>query len=195
MRRTAFDALVSACGLILTATLIVAGVLLIWTSNFVGNNVQSQLASQKIYFPAMGSAKLASNPEIRQYVTPYAGEQVVNGQQAEVFADHLIAVDLQTIGGGETYSQLAAQSAAQPKNAKLAAEVQTVFQGETLRGLLLNAYAFWTAAKIAFWGAIASFICAAIMLVFSIFGFMHLRRVSPETEVFVRPRSSTSAKA
>lgn len=192
MRRTAFDALASICGLIITVTLVVAGALLLWASSFVDNSVHSQLASQKIYFPVKGSAGLASSTEIRQYVTPYAGQQVVNGQQAEVFADHLIAVDLRRIGGGLTFSQLSARSLAQPKNTKLAAEVQAVFQGETLRGLLLNAYAFWTAARIARWGAIAAFIGAGVMAILCVFGLIHLRRAKPESDVFVKARTTTS---
>lgn len=188
MRRRAFDVLVSTGGLLLAAILIVAGALLLWANSFVTSNVRNQLAAQKIYFPAAGTPALTANPEIRQYVTPYAGQQVLTGQQAEVFADHYIAVHLREIGGGKTYSQLSAQSQAQPGNAKLKATVQTLFQGETLRGLLLNAYAFGKMATIALWGAIASFIAAGMLLVLAILGFLHLRRVPDEAEMFTARR-------
>lgn len=184
MRRRTFDALVSTGGLILAAVLVVAGALLLWAHSFVDSNVHNQLAAQKIYFPAKGSPALTSSAEIKRYVTPYAGQQVVNGPQAEVFADHFIAVHLREIGGGKTYSQLSAQALEQPNNAKLAAQVQTVFRGETLRGLLLNAYAFGKMGQIAFWGAVVSFIGAGIMLLLSALGFAHLRRVSPKTAMF-----------
>lgn len=192
MRRRTFDALVSTGGLILAAVLVVAGVLLLWAHNFIDDNVHNQLAVQKIYFPAKGSPALTSNAEIKKYVTPYAGQQVVNGKQAEVFADHYIAVHLREIGGGKTYSQLSARSLAQPDNTKLAAQVQTMFRGETLRGLLLNAYAFGKMGQIALWGAVVSFIGAGIMLLLSALGFAHLRRVPPEAEIF--PGTGASAK-
>jgi hypothetical protein len=78
-----------------------------------------------------------------------AGQQLTTGAQAEVYADHFIANHLKAIGGGKTYAQLSAEAIAQPNNAKLAAQVATVFKGETLRGLLLNAYAFGTMGMIA----------------------------------------------
>lgn len=184
MRRRAFDLLVSTGGLLLAAILIVAGALLLWANSFIDSNVHNQLAQQKIFFPAAGTPALTSNPEIKQYVTPYAGQQVLTGQQAEVFADHYIAVHLREIGGGKTYSQLSSQAQAQPNNAALKATVQTLFQGETLRGLLLNAYAFGKMATIAFWAAIASFIAAGLLLLLAILGFLHWRRVPGEAEVF-----------
>ena len=79
----------------------------------------------------------------------YGGQLMTTGAQAEVYADHFIANHLKVIGGGKTYAQLSTESIAQPTNAKLAAQVATVFKGETLRGLLLNAYAFGTVGMIA----------------------------------------------
>ena len=73
---------------------------------------------------------------------------MTTGAQAEVYADHFIANHLTEIGGGQTYAQLSAKSLAAPKNTALAAQVQAMFRGETLRGLLLNAYAFGTVGQI-----------------------------------------------
>jgi hypothetical protein len=72
-------------------------------------------------------------------MTQYAGQQMANGAQAETYANHFIAVHLKEIGGGKTYSQLSAEALTQPNNATLQAQVDTVFKGTTLRGLLLNA--------------------------------------------------------
>ena len=113
----------------------------------------------------------------------YAGQQLTTGAQAEVYADHFIANHLKAIGGGKTYAQLSAEAIAQPKNAVLAAQVATVFKGETLRGLLLNAYAFGTMGMIAGIAAIGAFIAAAVMLVLSGLGLMHARRVAPAAEI------------
>jgi hypothetical protein len=187
MRRRTFDALASAVGLVIAAVLLAAGGLLLWGHSFVDNQVSTQLSAQKIVFPAK------SNPEFKALpaadaaaMGQYAGQQMTTGAQAKVYADNFIAFHLSAMGG--TYSQLSAQSLAQPNNAKLAALVNTVFKGTTLRSMLLNAYAFWQMGVIAFWAAIVSFIGAGILLVLSGFGLFHARRVSPTAEVLV-PRA------
>jgi len=108
----------------------------------------------------------------------YAGQQLTTGAQAETYADHFIAVHLREIGGGKTYAQLSAQAQTNPTDTKLAATVDTMFKGETLRGLLLNAYAFGTMGTIAGFAAIAAFIGAAIMLLLSGLGLRHSRRLA-----------------
>jgi len=182
MRRKSFDRLISVTGLFIGAVLIVAGSLLSWAHTFVGDEVHSQLAAQQIYFPAKGSPAIAA-PEFAA-MRQYAGQQLRTGAQAEVYADHFIANHLRAIGGGKTYAQLSAQAQADPTNTKLAATVETVFKGETLRGLLLNAYAFGTMGTIAGIAAIAAFIAAAVMLLLGGLGLWHGRRVSDSTEIF-----------
>jgi len=58
-----------------------------------------------------------------------------------------------------------------------------VFQGTTLRGLLLEAYAFWQMGQIALYAAIACFAAAAVMLILTILGLVHLRRVPEDAEL------------
>lgn len=188
MRRRTFDALATWAGVVLAAVLLVAGGLLLWGSNFVSNQVHTQLAAQKIFFPPKGSAELKALPASdAAAMSQYAGQQLVTGQQAEVWANHFIAVHLVKIGGGKTYAQLSSAALANPKNAALAGQVDTVFRGETLRGLLLNAYAFWQMGEIMLIASIVSFAGAGLMLILSGLGFAHLRRVGPETELFTRP--------
>jgi hypothetical protein len=182
MRRKTFDALLTTGGLLIAVVLLVAGGLLTWAHSFVDNQVRSQLVQQQIFFPPAGSAGLA-DPQIKPYLEQYAGKQLTTGAQAGAYADHFIKVHLEKIGGGQTYAQLSAKSNADPTNTKLADQVQTMFRGETLRGLLLNAYAFWKMAEIAMIAAIAAFIGAGILLVLVAFGYLHLRRVDPGVEV------------
>jgi hypothetical protein len=190
MRRKTFDMVLTAGGGLLVVVLIAAGSLGMWGYSYANTNVHNQLAAQQIYFPKLGSAALAS-PKIGPYLDKYAGQQLLSGQQAEAWADHFIAVHLQEIGGGKTYSQLSSAalelSKGSPAYTAAEAQVQTVFQGTTLRGLLLEAYAFWTIGQVAFWGAIISFILAGIMLVLTLLGLLHLRRV-PDDEEFPRFR-------
>jgi hypothetical protein len=181
MRRRTFDILVATAGLFLAITLIASGAMLTWAHTFIGNEVHTQLASQQIFFPAANSKAVAA-PEFAA-MRQYGGQQLTTGAQAEVYADHFIANHLKAIGGGKTYAQLSAEAQLQPKNTVLAGEVATVFKGETLRGLLLNAYAFGTMGTIAGIAAIAAFIAGAVMLVLSGLGLVHARRVAPATEI------------
>jgi hypothetical protein len=183
MRRKGFDIILTSVGAVLTAVLIVGGVLLMWGYNFANTNVHNQLAAQQIYFPAAGSQALAS-PQIGPYLNQYAGQQLTTGAQAEAYADHFIAVHLSEVAGGKTYAQVSALAQADPNNAQLQAQVNTLFKGETLRGMLLNAYAFWQLGQIAFDAAIAAFAGAFLMLILTVLGFLHLRRVPTEQEVF-----------
>jgi hypothetical protein len=178
MRRKTFDTLVSSVGVLLAVILAVAGGLLLFAGNFAHSQVTDQLAAQKVYFPPAGSDALKSDA-IGPYLDQYAGQQLTTGPQAQIYANHFIAVHLSEIGGGKTYSELSAAAMKDPNNAALQGQVATVFKGETLRGLLLNAYAFWTVGTIALWGAIAAFVGSVLLLVLSLFGFVHAGRVPP----------------
>jgi hypothetical protein len=182
MKRKTFDRLISSIGILLAAILIVAGLLLTWAHTFIRHEVKTQLAAQKIYFPPKGSQAIAG-PEFAE-MRKYAGQQMTTGAQAKTYADHFIAVHLKEAGGGKTYAQLSSEALADPTNTKLAATVQTMFRGETLRGLLLNAYAFDTMAKIAGIAAVFAFIGAALLLILSGLGFWHSGRVKPTDAVF-----------
>jgi len=189
MRRRTFDALMVFAGLALTAVLLVAGGLLAWGHSFVSSEVRSQLAAQKIVFPPAASGAVKALPKAdAAAMRVYAGQEMTTGAQAQAYADHFIAVHLGEIGGGLTYSQLSAKAMADPKNAALADQVATVFKGTTLRGMLLNAYGFWKMGQI----AIAAFAGAALLLILSLFGLWHLRRVPETAEVL--PRVAHAAK-
>jgi hypothetical protein len=185
MRRRTFDALATVAGFVLAAVLLIAGGLLVWGHSFVASEVHTQLAAQKIVFPPASSPAIKELPAAdAAAMSQYSGQLMTTGAQAETYADHFIAVHLVKIGGGQTYAQLSSKSLAQPKNAALAAQVQTVFRGETLRGMLLNAYGFWKMGQIMLIAAWAAFGGAALMLILSVLGLVHLRRAAPESEVF-----------
>jgi hypothetical protein len=186
MRRRIFDALVSVAGIVLATVLLAAGGLLLWGHSFVNSQVSTQLSAQKIVFPARSNPEFkALPPADAAAMGQYAGQQMTTGAQAKVYADNFIAFHLSRMGG--TYSQLSAKSLAQPGNAKLAALADTVFKGTTLRGMLLNAYAFWQMGFIALWAAIVALIGAGLMLILSALGFIHSRRVPASAEILSKP--------
>jgi hypothetical protein len=198
MRRKSFDVIVSVGGLLLTLALVAAGALLLWAYSFANSTVTNQLSAQKITFPsaaAFAQAKPGTEvtPGMIPYLEKYAGQQMTTGAQAEAYANHFIAVHLQEIGAGKTYSELSAAAMALPKGsaAYTAAEakVQTVFQGTTLRSMLLNAYGWWQMGQIALIAAMVSFALAALTLLLSGLGLWHYRRVPVEEEI---PRFATA---
>ena len=182
MRRRTFDKLMSTAGVVITVVLLAAGALLMVGYNFANGNVHDQLAAQKIFFPDKGSEGL-KDPKIGPYLNKYAGQQLTTGAQAEAYANHYIAVHIASTSGGKTYAEMGALTRANPTDTKLAAARETVFKGEALRGMLLNAYAFWKVGQIAFIAAIAAFVGAGLMGLLSILGFWHSRRVSVEEEI------------
>src|SRR5947209_17328061 len=189
MSRKVFDILTSTGGAVVVVVLIVAGGLLTWGHTFVNSNVHSQLAQQQIYFPpkaafAHPKAGTEITPSMIPSVSQYAGQQLLTGAQAKVYADNFIAVHLSAMPYGGLYSKISGAALAQPKNTQLQSLVQTAFRGTTLRGLLLEAYAFSKIGQIMLWGAIASFILALAMSVLVGLGFAHARRTETEVQLF-----------
>jgi hypothetical protein len=194
MRRRTFDAVATIAGLALAVVLAIGGGLLVWGHSVVSTDVHNQLAAQKIVFPAASSLEIKALPASdATAMKQYAGQMMTTGAQAETWADHFIAVHLVKIGGGKTYSQLSAASLANPKNAALAAQVDTVFRGQTLRGMLLNAYGWWQMGQIMLISAIVAFCAAGLFLILSGLGLWHLRRSAPEAEVF--PKLTTRVQS
>ncbi len=191
MQRRTFDLILSMTGVMLALGLLAAGALLMWGYSYANGMVSQQLAAQRIYFPAKNSAatKAAEFAPMRQY----AGQLMTTGAQAEVYANYFIANHLKEIGGGKTYSQLSTEAQAQPKNVALATQVDTVFKGETLRSILLNAYAFWTFGQIALVAGTIAFGLAVVMIVLASLGFMHLRKVPAAAQLLAPSRRIATA--
>jgi len=190
MQRKFFDVFASAIGAVVVVALLVAGALLMWGYSFANSNVHNQLAAQEITFPtaaefAHAKAGTEITPQMLPYLLQYAGQPLTTGAQAEAYADHFIAYHLDAMPYHGVYAAVSAASRANPTNAKLAAEVQTVFTGTTLRGLLLEAYAFSVIATIAFWAGIAAFALAGIMALLVAFGLWHARRTPGDEELTV----------
>jgi uncharacterized membrane protein (Fun14 family) len=166
-----------------------------WGSSFATSQVSTQLAAQKISFPAANDASITALPAAdAAAMRVYAGQELTTGAQAETYADHFIAVHLNEIAGGQTYSQLSAAAQADPTNTKLAGEVATIFKGTSLRGMLLNAYGWGEIGTIAGYAAIGLAIAALAVLgafLFEIFSWR--RHVSQERTTHLTVPSLRSA--
>jgi hypothetical protein len=182
MRKT-LDKLISWTGLILAAVLVVAGGLLTYASSFVADNVKQQLSQQNITMPA---AAALETQEQKDALLQFAGQKMENGAQAKAFADHYILVHMNTQSSNRTYSEVSGEfiklskgpNADQAQVKALGELRQSLFMGNTLRGLLLNAYAFGTMGTIALYAGIGAFIAAAIFLVLGLLGLRHARTAS-----------------
>lgn len=126
-----------------------------WGSNFTSDQVKAQLEPQKIFFPKDVSTGVPE-PE-KSALTPYLGQQVVNGEQAHVFAENYLGLHLRELADGKVYSELSTLARAEKdpaKKAVLDGQVQTAFRGETLRGMLNQAWAFSIFGSVALYAGI-----------------------------------------
>jgi len=193
MSRKVFDTITSAGGAVVVVVLVVAGALLLVGNHYVNSNVRTQLAQQQIYFPpkaAFAHPKAGGEitPSMIPSVSQYAGQQLLSGPQAEVWANDFIAVHLYNMPYHGVYANISTAARANPNDKALAALEQTSFQGTTLRGLLLEAYAFSKTGQIMLWGAIASFSLAFVMAILVGLGFWHAVR-TPEEARMLSPKA------
>jgi hypothetical protein len=185
MKRKNFDKIVTWVGFGLSAFLLVAAGLLNWGASFAADSVTSQLENQNISFPAAAAMPAAT----RTQLSKWAGMAVTTGPMAKDFSDlyiweHMKAASIAAVGKPATYSDVSGMymglvrggSTDTAQIAKLGDLRQTLFMGNTLRGMLLEAYAFGTMGVIAGYGALAALIGGLVMLLLSIAGLMHIRR-------------------
>ena len=186
--RSAFDKLISWTGLALAVVLLAAAGLLAWANTFIGDQVHDQLSMQGITMPA-GDA-LAGLPQAdANILKQYAGSKLDTGPEAKAFADHYILVHMNEASGDRTYEDVSGEYIALSDADKASADGQalgqlrqTLFMGNTLRGLLLYGYAFATIGTIAGIAAIVSFGTAVLLLVLFAFGLWHARRAEQTAE-------------
>jgi len=185
MKRKNFDKIVTAVGFGLTVFLLVAAGLLNWGASFASQSVTSQLENQNISFPpAVGMPA-----ETKEKLAKWAEKPVTTGEMARDYSDlyiweHMKASSIAVMGKPATYSEVSAaymgltrSANADPVEvAKLSDLRDTLFMGNTLRGMLLEAYAFGTMGVIAGYGAIAALVGGIVMLLLSIAGLIHIRR-------------------
>lgn len=174
--RKAIDKVFILLGVMATVVLLGTSGLAWYGYHFATSEVRSQLSEQKVYFPPKGSPSFSPSefPDIQKY----AGQLVDNGPRAKAYADGFINRHLQKVAGGKTYSEVSTLAMQDPTNQALQQQKATLFQGETLRGLLLgDGYAYWTFGMMALYASIAALVGAVIMAILVLLGLGHLKRL------------------
>ncbi|MCL8025137.1 hypothetical protein [Nocardioides bruguierae] len=192
--RSLIDRFASIVGVALAAVLLVAGGLLSWASSFIGDQVNDQLSMQGITMPTEEAiADMAT--EDREALEPFAGQPLDNGPAARAYADHYILVHMNAASDGRTYEEVSGEYVALSDEEKateegqaLGALRQTLFMGNTLRGLLLYGFAFATIGTIAGYASIAAFVGAGIMVVLTAAGLRHAKRLEAAEEKVDSPQ-------
>lgn len=148
--------------------LFAGGCLAWWAHSFTSNMVKTELTAQKIYFPKKGSPNF--DPKTFPELQKYAGEIVNSPEKAKAYANGYIGRHLKKVAGGKVYSEVSAEAMKNPSNEKLQQQKQTLFQGETLRTMLLTSgYGFGTLGKVAGVAAYTAFIASAVLLALAAF--------------------------
>jgi hypothetical protein len=193
MKRKSFDRIVTAVGFGLAVFLLIAAGLLNWGANFASDAVSSQLKAQEITIPAV-----TGNPEeaadVTKFFTDNGDKILADAKQAQMYADNFLGFHLSKM---PTYAAATAASraanaavAGNPSDEALKSEaaaklamVDTVFKGTVLRGTLLTAYAFGTLGSIAGISALVSLAGSLVMLLLSVLGLLHIRRVPEDATI------------
>ena len=192
MKRITFDKLVSYVGLGIAALLFIFAGLLNFGANFANDSVQSQLSNQNIAFPAAE----AMPSETKDQLAKWAGMQVITGEMARDYSDlyiweHMKGSAISVMGKPATYSEVSGAYMGLVRGGSTDVEKikqygdlrESLFMGNTLRGMLLQAYAFGTLGVIAGYAAIASLVGGIIFLLLGIAGLMHIRRTPEDATI------------
>ncbi len=194
--RRLIDKVLIAAGAVVAVGLVIAGALLSWGASFSDDYVFNELSSQNIILPSADAINndASLSEETKAMLLPIAGEQMSTGKQAEAYAGYIDghlgryggtyaelgttersarAAVTEAVEAGESEEVIAELRTA---SATVTADRDTVFKGETLRGLLLSAYAWSTVGQIAGISAVVAYIAAALMGLLVLAGVMHLVR-------------------
>jgi hypothetical protein len=211
MKRRTLDLMFSIGGLGLAVLLLVVGLVLTSNANFANNYVRDQLSEQNITFKTVDA--LTDEERQSECLVDYAGQRLTTGKQAECYANDFIGLHLQSTADGMTYAELGepqsqlrarvgqaeadgdpALPELQQQLADVSAQRETLFKGETLRGLLLTSYGFSEFGVKAGQAAIVAYLAAALLGLLAIVGFVHAF-VTPPTRAFAAPESRESRES
>jgi hypothetical protein len=210
MKRRTLDLLFSVGGLVLAALLLTVGIVLTSNANFANDYVTTQLSEQNITFKTVDT--LTAEEKKSACLVQYAGQKLTTGKQAECYANDFIGLHVKSVAGGKTYADLGATQSAlqaqvtkaqqtndpnladlQKQLATVTQQRETLFKGETLRGLLLTSYGFSVFGEKAGQAALVAYLAALLLALLSIAGFVHAL-VVPKTRTFAAPEPRMATK-
>jgi len=203
MRRRTLDILFSAGGVALAGLLLALGLVMTSNADFAKGYVKDQLSQQNITFKTLDT--LTDEERQSACLVQFAGQPLTTGDQAECYANDFIGLHVKAVAAGQTYADLGvpqsalkdqvatAQKANDPALADLqkqltavTAQRETLFKGETLRGLLLTSFGFSVFGVKGEQVATVAYLVAALLALLSVAGFVHALR-TPKTETFAAP--------
>ena len=204
MKRRTLDILFSIGGVGLAALLLIIGVVMSSNADFSNRYVTDQLRQQRITFKAADA--LTEEERKAECLVKYAGQELTTGKQAECYANEFIGLHVKTSGNGKTYAEIgdlqtalrAEITTAQANNDPAVADLQkqlatlttqreTVFKGETLRGILLTSYGFSELGNKAAQAATVIYLGVTLLFALSIAGFVHAF-LTPRNKAFAAPQ-------
>lgn len=203
MKRRTLDLFFSGGGVALAALLLVLALVMTSNANFAKNYVHDQLGQQHISFKAADA--LTAEEKASSCLVKYAGQPLTTGKQAECYANEFIGLHVKSVANGQTYADLGAPQSAltaqvaaatkandpalaglQTQLATITAQRTTLFQGETLRGLLLTSFGFSVFGVKGGQVATVAYIVAVLLLLLSLAGFLHAF-TTPKSQSFAAP--------
>jgi hypothetical protein len=214
MKRRTLDVLFSVGGLVLAGLLLVLAVVMTSNANFAKSYVKDQLSQQKVTFKT--AATLTAEEKQSACLVKYAGLVLTTGKQAECYANHFIGLHVQSTAAGRTYATqgdyitglkadlAAAQKVTPPDAAKVAdlntqittatAARETLFKGETLRGLLLTSFGFSVFGVKGGQAATVAYLFAGLLALLSLAGLAHAFK-TPKDQAFAAPEPANGRAA
>ena len=190
MKRRTLDLTFSIGGGVLAILLLVLGLVMQNQANFAEDYVREQMAEQQISFPPLEA--LDDTERESDCLVDNAGQPLETGKQAECYANDFIGLHLQDINDGKPYSvtsgeRTAARAAVEEAEAEGAAnldelvaeaealdgKVESLFRGESLRGLLLTSYGFSIFGERAGQAALVAFLVAGVLALATVAGLVH----------------------
>lgn len=188
--RRLMDRLISWTGAVMAFALVALGAAAIYGGSFALDNVRDRLEPQNIAFPP---AEAMSDYDKEIGLTAFAGQKVDTGTEAEAFSRY-IGGHLAATNDGKTYSETSSESRAyaaevgdnptaaeSAKLGELSGKVETLFRGETLRAILLNAYGWWVVGSITMWVGFGAVALGILLALFAFFGFRHAKKLGQQS--------------
>ena len=181
MQRKMWDQIVSGAGAVVAVVLLMLGAVAIYGGTFGQDNVRDRLAPQNVTFPPLE----AMTPAEKNLVGDFAGTKVVDGLPGLRPSRTTSASTSKTRTRARPTPRpalwLVQKGLSEKEAAELSGMADSLFKGETLRAMLLNAYGWWTVSSLVIFAGYGLLAAGALLALLAIMGFFHARKTEPKT--------------